>query len=269
MRVPRHCYDVWQASSAPETRLRAVANAQAANAGSDKVRVPDATKAFLDSAAARLHVFATPAFTQVADDADNAAPVLGQSVGFTATMDGSPSPGPVYYQWRKNGVPIAGASGVCTTSDQQNYTAEYSISSVACQDSGEYSVVFTNAFWKVASPSDESSRVIVTVVDQYYNPVPTVTVTPSSVQITDRHNPPTLTATACFTPLCAQWYRTDSMGVYFKEPIPGANAMQYTFPNPVPCEMLSMWNYFAVEVFDAGRFPHASRRVQVYGDCEP
>lgn len=88
--------------------------------------------------------------------------------------------------------------------------------------------------------------------------------------ITDRDNPPTLIATACVTPVCAQWYRTDSQGGrYFKEPIPGANGMQYTLPNPVPCAMVTGYNYFMVEVFDEGRFPYTSTPVQVYGDCQP
>jgi hypothetical protein len=128
--------------------------------------------------------------------------------------------------------------------------------------------VFTNWYWKAASPGTDAD---VAVYDANYVPVPQVTVTPASpVEITDRHSPPTLTATACFTPICVQWYRTDSTGgSYFKEPIPGATGMQYTFPNPVPCALVAgSWNYFRVEVFDEGRFPHASKPVQVYGDCQ-
>lgn len=115
-----------------------------------------------------------------------------------------------------------------------------------------------------------SPGVAVTVMDETFNPVPQVTVTATGVPITDRHNPPTLTATACFTPVCAQWYRTDSSGGrYFKELIPGATGMQYTFPTPVPCAMLTPWDYFMVEVFDEGRVPHTSIPVRVYGDCQP
>ena len=62
---------------------------------------------------------------------------------------------------------------------------------------------------------------------------------------------------------------SEENGRYFKQPIPGVNGMQYTFPNPVPCAMFSPWDYFIVEVFDEGRFPHTSTPVQVYGDCQP
>ncbi|MCW5553765.1 MAG: hypothetical protein KIS67_16605 [Verrucomicrobiae bacterium] len=246
-----------------------VNNAQYANAGKYKVRVTK-SGTFQDSAEARLHVVSTPApFGRPEVQVSNAEPNLGQSVTFAASMDISPSIGPVHYQWRKNGVPIPGAWGECTTSDDQNYAAGYTITSAACQHSGEYAVVFTNDYWKVASPVDDLSRV--TVKDQFGNVVPAVTVTTSyPMPITDRDNPPTLIATACVTPVCAQWYRTDSQGGrYFKEPIPGANGMQYTLPNPVPCAMVTGYNYFMVEVFDEGRFPYTSTPVQVYGDCQP
>jgi hypothetical protein len=235
-------------------------NAQYAKVGEYHVRVTDAAGGILDSSKARLHVNSTPWYSPLLV-ADNQSPALGQALNFDASMYILPSPGPVYYQWRKNGVPIPTAYGPCATTDNQNYTTTYSVPAVQCADAGEYSVVFTNDYWKVASQGLQ-----VTVMDG--NPVPQVSVTLSGVPITDRHNPPTLTATACFTPVCAQWYRMDSGGRYFKEPIPGATGMQYTLPNPVPCGMLNP-DYFMVEVFDEGRIPHASTPVRVYGDCEP
>ena len=178
-------------------------------------------------------------------------------------MNVSPSPGPVYYQWRRNGVPIPGATGLCSTGDGENYAAAYSIASVGCATTGEYSVAFSNEYWKVAS-----SGASVTVMDQGFNPVPQLSVSPTSVQITDRHAPPTLTATACFNPICAQWYLTDGFGGrYYKKLIPGATGMTYTLPNPVTCESLG-FGYFMVEVFDEGRIPHASNEAHVFGDCQ-
>jgi len=121
--------------------------------------------------------------------------------------------------------------------------------------------VFTNEYWKVAT----QGRVI-TVMDNGA-PVPRVTVSPPSpVQITDRHNPPTLTASACFNPVCYQWCQTDaSGGSVFKKLIPSATGEKYTFPNPVTCDLLG---HYVVEVFDEGGFPHLSDPVYVCGDCQ-
>lgn len=249
-------------------------DAQYDNAGKYKVRV---TKAgvFLDSAEARLHVVSTPGVPPnipthrpevVIVGGDN-MPELGDPIAFTASMDTSPSVGPLHYQWRKNGVPIPWASGPCTTSDGQNYTAGYSISAVSCQHSGEYSVVFTNQYWKVASPVDYATRLAVT--NQSGNPLPLVTVTPPSpVYIENRNNPPTLAAsTDCFTPLtptCVKWYWVDqSAGI--RQPI--GTGMQYTLPSPVPCAWFG--GYLVAEVYDEGRFPHDSAPVHLQGDCQP
>jgi len=241
--------------------LLTVNNVVYTNAGKYKVRVTDATGAYLDSAEARLHVASpdqNPPWTLV----DNAQPVLGQPVVFTAQMSVWPPGGPVYYQWRKNGVPIPGASGLCVTSDNQNYAATNLISSVACLDTGSYSAVFTNGYWKMVS----EERPIV-VYGQNNQPLPILTVTTSGVPILDRNSPPTLTAVTCFTAACYQWYKMDATVGW--QAIPNATANQYTFPTPVPCEMVQGLNYYMVEVFDEGRIPHTSDAVQVHGDCQP
>ncbi|HXU79623.1 MAG TPA: hypothetical protein VN794_23785, partial [Methylomirabilota bacterium] len=54
----------------------------------------------------------------------------GDTVGFAATANGT---GPLAYQWRKDGAPIAGATGT-----------SYSISPIALSDAGSYTVVVTN-----------------------------------------------------------------------------------------------------------------------------
>lgn len=148
--------------------------------------------------------------------------------------------------------------------------------------------MFTNEYWKSASVG-----VAVTVLDPNHNFVPMVSTisithlngTPYPMPITDRTDPPMLTATTWVTPACVQWYQTDSGGgIYgFKKPIGAGTVtgsappytLAYTFPNPVPCDLvnpappLPSWNYFRVEVFDAGRFPHASPDwPQVSGDCQ-
>lgn len=239
-----------------------IQNAQFANAGKYHVRVSDATGASLDSADARLHVYLAPPYPLYAD-VDNPEPTLGQEhpIVFTATMYMAPSIGPIYYQWRKNGVPISGAFGTCEYGNEQ-YTAEYRINPpILCEHSGVYSVVFASDFWKVVNWPN--TRLQVTVKDSLGRSVPLVLVTPSYIQIADRNNPPTLTATTCFAAVCAQWYRISAES---KQPIPEANSLQYTFPNPVRCEMLGS---YMVEVFDEGRFPHPSNTVSVEGGCEP
>lgn len=243
-----------------------VNNAQYINAGKYYVRVTDTAGGILNSSEARLHVNSTPGSTPFVV-ADNLFPVLSQTVNFDASMDVSPSLGPVYYQWRKNGVPIPSASGICDDSGNPIYSAAYSIASVQCADTGDYSVVFTNEYSKVAS-----TGVPMTVMDGNSDPVPQVTV-PLAVEITDINNPPTVTATACFAPVCAQWYQTDETGSprygYYK-PIPGATGMSYTLPKPVPCEMINQpYGYLIVQVFDEGRIPHASKPVRLYGLCQP
>jgi hypothetical protein len=254
-------------------------DAQYANTGVYKVRVTK-SGALLDSAEARLHVVSTPTDRPWAW-VDDASPLLSHSVTFSAWMDVSPSVGRVYYQWRKNGVPITGAHGWCDDSDDPIYRAGYTNPSVVCQDTGEYSVVFTNQYWKVANWAYDPWRVVVSVQDQT-GPVPMVTVgivddtgQHYPLPITDKDEPPTLKASTCLTPepTCCQWYRTDSMGLLFREPIPGANSLEYMFPDPVPCEMFDQYDYFMVEVFDQGRFPYRSTPLRVYGQggnwCEP
>ncbi|HEY9174845.1 MAG TPA: hypothetical protein VI136_21355, partial [Verrucomicrobiae bacterium] len=185
-----------------------------------------------------------------------------------AEMDIWPSVGPtVHYQWRKDGVPIASATGTCTTSDGQSFTATYSIPgrSAGCQHSGEYSVVFTNLYWKAASWRDEAKRL--DVMDSVGNDLPLVTVTPASpVYIANRNNPPTLSAsTTCFTAVCARWYWINqSAGT--KQVV--GEGFQYTLPNPVPCSLLQ-GDSILVEVYDEGRIPHASAEVTFGGDCQP
>jgi hypothetical protein len=189
---------------------------------------------------------------------DHSSPARGQSFNVNAAINISPSPGPdVYYQWRKNGVPIPSKSGKCTfnNSDQTYSAGTYTVTSAQCPDTGSYSVAFTNQYWKIVSTDAP-----ITVYDQG-NPLPLVTLAVSPpyppedlpyVWITDPGNPPTLTATACFSALCAQWY-TSACGT--KIPIPEATGFSYKFPNPVTLDFLGS-GCFEVEVFDEGGIPH-------------
>jgi hypothetical protein len=75
-----------------------------------------------------------PAFT--VQPMSQSTPV-GSSVTFTAAASGLPTP---TYQWKKNGVNIAGAT-----------SASYTISSVKSSDAGTYTVVATNSLGRVMS----------------------------------------------------------------------------------------------------------------------
>jgi hypothetical protein len=245
-----------------------------------RVWVTGAPEASLDSADARLHVNSSPYLysvpTAVEVDAYAPSPVLGQPANFDASMDVSPSPGPVWYQWRKNGVPIPGQWGPCTTSDGQTYNAgRYVINGVGCADSASYSVVFTNQYWKVAS-----TAAAITVLDQSSAPVPPVMFNwqtpevwespPVTITIADRNNPPTLSVRACFNAVCWQWYHADSYGTP-TAPILDATGPSYTFPtdpNGVTCSFLGN-HCFLVRVFDEGHIPYDCRFfVSWDSDCQ-
>ena len=234
----------------------AVLDAQYGDAGKYHVRVTDARGTSLDSAEARLHINSTPDLTSTPTaTVDNGSPALNEEVNFNASMDVSASPGQVYYQWRKNGVPITPGSGQCDTSDGLHYTATtYTISSVARADTAEYSVVFTDEkYWKV-----KSTAKAITVID-----APLITVDPTSLQITDPYATYMLTASVeGFTPVCQQWYKFDRTTLT-RIPIPGATELVYTFPTPVTRDDLG---YYVFEAFDENHIPHVSGMVQVYGD---
>ncbi len=241
-----------------------VSSAQFTNAGKYWVRVADTNGTFLDSAEARLHVNSTPYSSRVTVSADPLSPILGQPVTFSASLYAGASPEPVYYQWRKHGLPVTGpgTSGQCAF-DGYNYTASYTVAAVQCSDI-DYSVIFTNQFWKVTSPD-----VNLSVYDPSYQQVPQVTITPASVEVVNIYQPPTLQVTnLCFTPICAQWYKCDSMGGrYWKILIPNATGLSYTLPNPVTCDAIS---YYTVDVFDEAGVAHTPgyNTANVYGNCQ-
>ncbi|MDP3071866.1 MAG: immunoglobulin domain-containing protein [Opitutaceae bacterium] len=88
---------------------------------------------------------------------------IGQRVTFIVTADGWPTP---TLQWRKDGVPIAGATN-----------ATYLIASVTLNDAGAYSVLATNSVGSVTS-GDE----VLTVIAAPAHTAPTIQTQPSSPQ---------------------------------------------------------------------------------------
>jgi len=96
---------------------------------------------------------AAPAITS---EPIGATKTVGEAVSFSVTATGTG----LSYQWRKNGVDIAGATGT-----------SYSIASVATGDAGDYTVVVTGSCGSVTSAA---ATLVVNLVDQTitFSPLP-------------------------------------------------------------------------------------------------
>ncbi|HUJ45097.1 MAG TPA: immunoglobulin domain-containing protein, partial [Opitutaceae bacterium] len=124
----------------------------------------------------------------------------GTAVTFTAAASGTPAP---TYQWRKNGVNIAGATSTA-----------YTIASVASSDAGTYTVVATNS-----AGSATSNNAVLTV--NVATSAPVFTVQPLS-QTVAAGNPVTFVAFASGTPSPTyQWAKNGRS-------ISGATGASYT-----------------------------------------
>lgn len=82
----------------------------------------------------------TPSAPSITSQPQSATVALGQSVSFAVAASGT---APLSYQWRKNGVNIAGAANA----------PSYSIAAVSSADAGAYSVVVSNRVANVTSSS--------------------------------------------------------------------------------------------------------------------
>ena len=88
----------------------------------------------------------------------------------TAEPNGSHDSGylPVFYQWRLNSVPIAGASGQCLDDGAGGWLAQLIVADPESRDIGDYSVVFWNQYGEVLSsaatlqPAVDLSQVTIT-----------------------------------------------------------------------------------------------------------
>ncbi|MBS0631586.1 MAG: immunoglobulin domain-containing protein [Verrucomicrobia bacterium] len=171
------------------------------DAGSYAVDVANAV-GLVTSSAATLTVNTPPAFTT---NPTGQTVLVGATVTFTAAASGSPAP---TYQWRKNGVDIAGAT-----------SATYTIASAQLSDAGEYTVVITNAVTSVTSPG----AVLV------FNTAPAFTTQPASQSVTAGTNV-TFTAAASGNPAPTyQWKKNGSV-------IAGATAATYTITSVQPSD---------------------------------
>ena len=126
---------------------------------------------------------------------------VGASVTFSAIVN---NPTPSYYQWRKEGVNINGATGM-----------SYSLSNVQVADTGNYSVFVSNA-----SGGTTSSNAVLNV-----GILPDITGQPASL-IATQDQSATFTVTATGTPLNYFWKKNGTF-------IAGATSTTYTIASVV------------------------------------
>jgi hypothetical protein len=181
----------------------------------------------VESSPARLHVKGNPP-TVTQDLPASLTVTESQNATLTAQAAAGSNAGekPIYYQWRFNNEPIAGASGDCGTGN-------CNINRVVagqCANAGLYSVVFWNQYGQIATVNCELRISGKNSLD----------VTPSSVSVTSPNQNVTFTATTCLGSLnCIQWFRTPPGGQ--KTAIPGANSLTYTIPTPITCDKLGTY----------------------------
>jgi hypothetical protein len=128
--------------------------AVAGNSGTYAVVAVNPTGALL-SASATVSVSSSPRIVQESNrPGSNAVPgvtlAAGQSTDFSATAVGSPDP---TFQWRKDDAAIAGAGAVTkvVTNSVPRFANALSLTSLGTRDSGNYTVVVTNAAGSVES----------------------------------------------------------------------------------------------------------------------
>ena len=131
----------------------------------------------------------------------------GTSATFTVAATGSP---PLSYQWRKDGIPIGGAT-----------LSSYAIASAGTSKAGSYDVVVSNL---LGSGTSQSGTLTVFSA-------PVITIQPAASLGTEGL-PVTLSVTATGSgPLNYQWQKRSVPGGPFLQ-LPGANAPTYTISSP-------------------------------------
>lgn len=169
-----------------------VASASAAQAGSYQVVVSNACGS-ISSNAVNVSLNAAPA---ISTQPQSVTICAGQPLTLSVNAIGNN----LTYQWRRNGVNIAGATA-----------STYTVASSTSANAGTYTVVITNSCGNVTSTS-----VTVTV-----NTSTNITAQPVSPGLICAGSPFTLSATAVGTNLTYQWLLAGT-------PIPGATSTSYT-----------------------------------------
>lgn len=211
--------------SGATTPTLTINNADYSDAGSYSAKVGTVTGCSfqIESSPARLHVKGdAPVIVQ---DPQSAGINSGGSATLVAQANSSERAGakPIYYQWLRDGQPIAGASGNCGAGNC-NITRTLSWK---CENAGIYSVLFWNKYGQTTTKDCSVS---------IYG-FPMVSVNPANVNVTslDQVIVLTGTATVCFPEAShIQWYFTRNGGS--RTAIPGATALNYTVPTPIDCK---------------------------------
>jgi hypothetical protein len=188
-------------------------NVQLANAGGYSVVVTNALgKATSPTADLVVNV---PPF--IITQPTNTAALVGTDATLTVVAGGA---NPFYYQWRKNGTPISGAT-----------QSELVLPNAQTTDSGNYTVVITNWLGSITSAVAQVSVGVPPVI---------------TIQPTDQTAPPGSTATFSVTatgtaPLFYQWHKNSL-------DIPGATSASLVLTN---VQFSDQGNYYDVVVSNA------------------
>ncbi|MEY2625942.1 MAG: hypothetical protein RL412_1717 [Pseudomonadota bacterium] len=148
---------------------------------------------------------AGPEAPTITDQPKDRVAFVGQQVKFDLGLSGKP---PLSFQWLRNGVAIAGATGTSYVTDAVTLA----------DDGAKFSIRVTNAQGSVTS-----SEATLTV-----KPGPTITAQPSAVTV-NAGAAATFSVTATGEQLQYQWLRDD-------QPIAGANAATYTITTTVAAD---------------------------------
>ena len=215
-------------------------NVQAADAGTYFVRV-SGSGCTLESRAARLHVKGNAPTPPDALSISPATPAPGDTVTFYAetTVTSAASPPatddgyqPVSFQWRRGFTSIPGASGLAVFANGK-WAATLVLPNVQACDSGQYSVVFYNAYGKTLSPAKELS----------IGSAAMLAIAPAQQTVQDENEEVRLTATYCDWVKCVRWYHVvPATGV--KTPLPSdwwtydSTSSILTIQPPITCDEL-------------------------------
>lgn len=174
-------------------------NAQSINSGNYTVTVSNSANS-VTSSAATLTVIASPTAPSITTQPSSSSVVAGSAVNFGVSASGT---APFTYQWRKDGVAIAGAT-----------SATYLINSTAISDAGSYTVIVTNS---VGSVTSTAASLIVAAAAT----APSITVQPISLSIMAGASASFSVVVSGTSPFTYQW-RKDGIAIN------GATSTSYT-----------------------------------------
>jgi poly(3-hydroxybutyrate) depolymerase len=191
------------------------------------------------STPAKLTVKPAPAGPTITTQPADQQMTVGQPVTFTVAAAGDP---PIRYQWRKNGVNIAGATA-----------ASYSMPAAISPDSGaSFSVVVTNSAGSFAS-----APATLTVTPAAGAPI--ILANPTRARVLPGR-PASFSVTAWSgSPVSYQWQKGTFTGNMID--IPGANDATYTIPSPTLADHLTLFRCVASN--EAGNVTSAAEMLFV------